>query len=315
MGYTLRMKYIPALILSLALLPALAQAQTAQTLLKNIPLFLNTKVIPFLLGLAFLFFVINVIRYFVVGGHTDDAQEKARALALYGVFAFVIIIVFWGVVNLLASSIGLNGGKAPVSDYVDMSTGGKNSDETTGDNKPLNIVPPAYNADTQSSPSSGGSSGGPSSYSWSGSSYDYSSNQNSDSDKSPKKPTINGSSDGSSAGQAGTKLSFSLYSTDPEKDDIYYQIAWSDYSGAVSPNDSNAALDYPTESSEVPSGTQLTVSRIWATPGVYTFQVRAVDTNDNQSKWATHTVTISAPNSGSSASVQSFDPTTGLIIQ
>jgi|GEM_PF-1328444 len=69
--------------------------------------FTNSTVIPFLLGIAFLVFIINVFRFFIVGGANSDAQEKAKALAVYGVGAFVLIIIFWGIVNILNSSLGL----------------------------------------------------------------------------------------------------------------------------------------------------------------------------------------------------------------
>jgi len=69
--------------------------------------FVNNLVIPFLMGLAFLFFVINAVRFFVVGGANSDSKEKARSLAVYGLLAFVLIIVFWGIVGLLSSSLGL----------------------------------------------------------------------------------------------------------------------------------------------------------------------------------------------------------------
>lgn len=84
----------------------------------NFILFVNGVVIPFLLGIAFLVFVINVFRFFILGGANSDSQEKARALAIYGVGAFVLILIFWGIVNLLVSSLGLGGGAAPIFDYI-----------------------------------------------------------------------------------------------------------------------------------------------------------------------------------------------------
>jgi hypothetical protein len=78
-----------------------------QTYIATFISFLNGIVIPFMLGMAFLVFVINVFRFFILGGANSDSQEKARRLAVYGVGAFVFIIIFWGVVNLLTSSFGL----------------------------------------------------------------------------------------------------------------------------------------------------------------------------------------------------------------
>jgi hypothetical protein len=89
--------------------------------------FVNTIVIPFLLGIAFLVFVINIFRFFIVGGANTDSQEKARSLATYGILAFVLIMVFWGVVNILSSSLGLASQTASKSDYVETNDGGTNA--------------------------------------------------------------------------------------------------------------------------------------------------------------------------------------------
>ena len=47
-----------------------------------------------------------------------------------GVAAFVIIIVFWGVVNLLASSLGFAGESAPTPDYMEAYGGAKTKTAT-----------------------------------------------------------------------------------------------------------------------------------------------------------------------------------------
>jgi len=89
-----------------------------QTFLTNILIFLNKSVIPFLLALAFVVFLWNVVRYFIIGGSNEDSQEKARSLATWGIMAFVIIVSLWGIVNLLVTGFGL-GGPAPITpDYM-----------------------------------------------------------------------------------------------------------------------------------------------------------------------------------------------------
>jgi len=70
--------------------------------------FVNNILIPFILGIAFLFFVVNVFRFFILGGSNPESQDKAKSLAIYGVGAFVFIIIFWGIVNILSSSLGLD---------------------------------------------------------------------------------------------------------------------------------------------------------------------------------------------------------------
>ena len=84
-------------------------------LLEDLLTFANTILIPFIIGIAFLFFVWGMFRYFIFGGANDEAKEKGKSLMIYATLGFVIIIVFWGVINLLSSSTGLDKGTA-VSD-------------------------------------------------------------------------------------------------------------------------------------------------------------------------------------------------------
>lgn len=75
-------------------------------LLKNILSFTNTFLIPFIIGIGFLVFVWGMFQYFIAGGANDEAKEKGKSLMIYATLGFVLIIVFWGVVNLLTSSSG-----------------------------------------------------------------------------------------------------------------------------------------------------------------------------------------------------------------
>lgn len=78
-----------------------------QTFLKGILTFFNKTVIPFLLAIAFLVFIVNVVRFFIIGGSSEEGQERARSLALWGIAAFVIIVSLWGIVNLFVTGLGL----------------------------------------------------------------------------------------------------------------------------------------------------------------------------------------------------------------
>lgn len=99
--------------------PFAVSAQGLTTMASSTLGFIDSTVIPFLLGIGFLFFLINVIRYFVFGSTDEDGREKAKNLAIYSVAAFVLIVVFWGIVNLIAGSIGLSGVAQPTADYID----------------------------------------------------------------------------------------------------------------------------------------------------------------------------------------------------
>jgi succinate dehydrogenase/fumarate reductase cytochrome b subunit len=119
------MKKALAIISLFPILPTIALAQTlsAQGFIAGFLAFTNSVLIPFLLGFAFLFFVFNAFRFFIVNGSNEEGQKNAKNLAVYGVLAFVVLIIFWGVVNLLASSVGFNEGIETTPDYVEKNEG------------------------------------------------------------------------------------------------------------------------------------------------------------------------------------------------
>ena len=106
--------------LGLLFAPLFANAQGVQEFMINLTIVLDDIVIPFLIGIAFLIFVFNGVRFFVIGGSNEQGRENAKALAIYGVTAFVVMIVFWGIINLLATSIGLEGETNQCPDYQKM---------------------------------------------------------------------------------------------------------------------------------------------------------------------------------------------------
>lgn len=78
-------------------------------LLKSIIQFANDVLIPFIIGIGFLVFVWGMFKYFIAGGADSDKQKEGKDLMIWATLGFVLIVVFWGVVNLLASSTGLDG--------------------------------------------------------------------------------------------------------------------------------------------------------------------------------------------------------------
>jgi uncharacterized membrane protein YidH (DUF202 family) len=97
--------------------PLFASAQIAQgpsggrfeLLLSNILVFTNTVLIPFIIGIGFLVFVFGMFRYFIAGGADEEARKSGKSLMIFATLGFVLIIVFWGIINLLTSSTGLQG--------------------------------------------------------------------------------------------------------------------------------------------------------------------------------------------------------------
>lgn len=80
--------------------------------------FINNVLLPFLFGLALLFFVWNAFRFFIYDAANKDARERAKQLALYGIGAFVFMVSLWGIVNLLVNGLGWNSDDPIVPDYI-----------------------------------------------------------------------------------------------------------------------------------------------------------------------------------------------------
>ena len=106
-------------VVSILLAPSISHAQSLQDFIPGFVEFISGTLVAFMLGIAFLIFVINTIRFFVIGGSTEEGQDKAKALMTWSVIAFTLIIAFWGIINLLSGVLGdLGGGNAPCGDYM-----------------------------------------------------------------------------------------------------------------------------------------------------------------------------------------------------
>ena len=111
------LKNFSFIITALILAPSITLAQIAdgptggafQTLLENILNFINDVLIPFIIGIGFLFFVWGMFKYFIAGGASEESKESGKSLMINATIGFVVIIIFFGVINLLTSSIGLEG--------------------------------------------------------------------------------------------------------------------------------------------------------------------------------------------------------------
>jgi hypothetical protein len=91
----------------------------------------------------------------------------------------------------------------------------------------------------------------------------------------PETPTI----DGPTSGNSGTSYKYNISTTDPDGDNVYYCVNWSDGTGEVCLG--------PFE-----SGEKITISHTWNEKGTYTINVKARDIYNAESDWATLTVTM-----------------------
>lgn len=89
-----------------------------QSLIDGFIGFLNGAVLPGLLALAFVVFLWNTARYFIIEGDNTESHEKAKSTAAWGIAAFVVIGGFWGIVNLFIGDLGLDNKEIITPDYM-----------------------------------------------------------------------------------------------------------------------------------------------------------------------------------------------------
>ncbi len=71
--------------------------------------FIDSVLIPLVLGIAFLMFIWGVFKFFILGGSDSEKQAEGKSLMIYAVAGFVIILSFYGIVNLLTDGLGFGG--------------------------------------------------------------------------------------------------------------------------------------------------------------------------------------------------------------
>jgi len=86
---------------------ALAQTTDIPELIGVFQGILNTLV-PFIIGLAFIWFIWGVFRYVTAAGPED--KDKARDTIIFGLLGLFVIVSVWGLVNVLTGSFGIETG-------------------------------------------------------------------------------------------------------------------------------------------------------------------------------------------------------------
>ncbi len=106
------MKHIKYYVFALALLvaPALASAQSAQfgalgDFASTIVSFINGVLIPLIFAVALLVFIWGMFTYFILGGADEGKRDQGKSLMTWAIIGFVMMIIIWGIVNLLAGGL------------------------------------------------------------------------------------------------------------------------------------------------------------------------------------------------------------------
>lgn len=80
---------------------------------KSIIAFINTVAVPLLFAVAFIVFLFGVFRFFILGGANEEKRREGRQMIIYSVVGFAIMIVLWGLVNLVVNSFDIKDKSMP----------------------------------------------------------------------------------------------------------------------------------------------------------------------------------------------------------
>jgi hypothetical protein len=99
------------LIGALFAFPLLVSAQNTVNSVQDAGAFIigliNNVAVPVVFALAFIVFIWGVFQVFILGGTNEEAKEKGRALMLWGLIGFFVMVSVWGLVRILTGTVGL----------------------------------------------------------------------------------------------------------------------------------------------------------------------------------------------------------------
>ncbi len=74
---------------------------TFAQLVEKLVVLIDSAVIPLLYALAFIFFLIGMVRFFYLGG--EEQRQKGKQFMLWSIIGMVVLFSVWGIVRLLLS--------------------------------------------------------------------------------------------------------------------------------------------------------------------------------------------------------------------
>lgn len=129
--------------------------QQLTAIASSIITFINTVAVPLVFAVAFIVFLFGVFRYFIVGGANAEKRKEGTQLIVYALIGFAVMIVVWGLVNLIVGTLGFtNNTRPPLPTFSNTST-----DNTTTRSPATTQTTPT--TQTSHTPTPGGSFVGP----------------------------------------------------------------------------------------------------------------------------------------------------------
>lgn len=102
-----KFRLLPYLVLGV---PLISSAQTIMTLGDKAMTIIDDYVIPIIFAIAFIYFILGVLKYVRSGGD-EGARTEARSMMLYGIIALFVMSAVWGLVQVLADTTGIETGE------------------------------------------------------------------------------------------------------------------------------------------------------------------------------------------------------------
>lgn len=95
----------------------------AQTLSRELGIFskIVSALMPFIVGLAVLFFMWGVFQFIRASGNEEELTE-GRNRMIYGIIGIFVMVSVWGLVNLLDKTFGLDSGLIPLPIFPTFTT-------------------------------------------------------------------------------------------------------------------------------------------------------------------------------------------------
>lgn len=103
--------YFTPLISLLAPIAAFAAYDNITPIFQNVKIALDV-VVPIAITLALIYFIWQVIQYVIAAD--EEGKTDARKKMLYGVVGLFVIIAIWGLVNFIATYLGINPTTNPI---------------------------------------------------------------------------------------------------------------------------------------------------------------------------------------------------------
>lgn len=93
--------------------PLAAAAATLEDVLATIKRLANT-IVPLFMVIAVAVFLWGIIRYITSAGD-EEKQKAARGYIIYGLIGIFVMVAFWGIIQVVASTFGVTtGGTIPL---------------------------------------------------------------------------------------------------------------------------------------------------------------------------------------------------------